>query len=140
MKDKMLKHNQDKSDNPIHPFSAPDGYFEDLRAKMLAEIKKEDLVVSSIKSEVSRFELFRPYLYLAAMFVGIFLLFKGVSYFDEGRQEISKEAVALNSASEGTDIVFVSEDDVEAFISYSMDDLSLRDEIFENEPNHDQHK
>lgn len=136
----MLKHNQDQSDNPIHPFSAPDGYFEDLRAKMLAEIKKEDPVVSSIKSEVSRFELFRPYLYLAAMFVGIFLLFKGVSYFDEGRQEISKEAVALNSASEGTDIVFVSEDDVEAFISYSMDDLSLRDEIFENEPNHDQHK
>ena len=140
MNDKMPKYNQDKSNNPIHPFSTPEGYFEDLKAKMLAEVKKETRIAGSYKSVGSRWDVFRPYLYLAAMFVGIFLLFKGVSYFDAGRQEMTRDAVALNTASEEGGIIIVSEDDVEAFISYSVDDLSLREEIFENESSHNQHK
>lgn len=140
MKHKMPKYNQDKSNNPTYPFSTPEGYFDNLKVKMLSEIKKEAQAVESSKPKVSRVEFFRPYLYLAAMFVGIFLLFKGISYFDSGRQEMTQEAVALNAFSEDDDILVVSEDDVEAFISYSVDDLSLREEIFENESNHNQHK
>lgn len=126
----MPKYNKDKSNNPIYPFRTPEGYFEDLKAKVLEEVKGRHQTAEVSGEGKYGLSTFKPYVYLAAMFVGIFLLFKGVSYFESDLSQQSSASIELSAAGQ-EEILFVSEEEVDAFIGHSADELAFQAEIFE---------
>ena len=73
-KDKKLK-----AEDPSQSFKVPEGYFESFHANLMSRIEAEGIkaeedaeVVSAKKRSVM--DVLRPYLYAAAMFVGIALM------------------------------------------------------------------
>ncbi len=63
-----------------NPFSVPDGYFEGLTSRIMQELpEKEDVVQPK---RISMMDRVRPWLYMAAIFAGLGLFFKGIVSID----------------------------------------------------------
>ncbi len=130
------KYNHDKHDNPIHPFTTPDGYFEDFKAKMLHQIRTVEQG-SRIEKEPApkptRLDILKPYLYLAAMFVGMLLMFK---VFDTGERKIdTNENASLYAVNdpETTDLSVYSEEDIDEFLNQTTSESFLSAYIMNEE-------
>lgn len=63
-----------KSDDPTQAFKVPEGYFEQLHANIMTRIETEGAAEQEELKKRSVMDVLRPYLYLAAMFVGMALL------------------------------------------------------------------
>ncbi|MCM1153109.1 MAG: hypothetical protein NC328_05600 [Muribaculum sp.] len=71
----MTAYNKDTKDLRRVPFKVPDGYFEQVAVKVMAELPDYP---EAPKAELNRslFQRMKPYLYLAAMFAGIWCMMK----------------------------------------------------------------
>ncbi|MDO4695249.1 hypothetical protein [Porphyromonas sp.] len=134
MINKSLRNNNENNDDPIYPFSVPDSYFEDLKAKVLSEIKgHEQIHLTPLLKNKNAIEILRPYLYLAAMFSGLFLIFRGVNYLrPDANKEIATEVIALNTPSD-EEVLLVSEEELEDFIDYFWGESTHQEALFNNQ-------
>lgn len=60
-----------KPNDPANSFEVPEGYFANLPERLLSRVKEEETLNNEKRSLV---DVLRPYLYLAAMFVGLALI------------------------------------------------------------------
>lgn len=73
-----------------NPFSVPEGYMEGLTAQIMSQVP-EKVPVKEVK--ISLMDRVRPWLYMAAMFVGLGLFFK--VFLDTGEQKEMNTSDAL---------------------------------------------
>lgn len=82
-----------------NPFKLPEGYMEGLTDQIMSklpDIPKEEA------PEVSLLDRVRPWLYMAAVFVGLLLMFRGFSFLQvtdktsSGTDDAAYQAAALN--------------------------------------------
>ena len=90
------------------PFRVPDGYFEDFTEDFMCHLPKK---TASEAKVISFYDRIKPWLFLAAMFVGIIVLFK---VFNK-TSDISREA---NSGILSSIIVEIEETEDADFLEY----------------------
>lgn len=73
-----------------NPFSVPEGYMEGLTAQIMSQVPEK---VSVKEVKISLMDRVRPWLYMAAMFVGLGLFFK--VFLDTGEQKEMNTSDAL---------------------------------------------
>lgn len=61
-----------------NPFAVPDNYFEELTDKVMSQLP--DPPAEKLQLEPSRWQKLKPWVYMAAMFVGAALIIKVVSF------------------------------------------------------------
>lgn len=66
---------KERTNNPLYPYSTPKGYFEDFKSRLMDRIHQEESVEQELPEPQKRpiLQVLKPYLYLAAMFVGLAL-------------------------------------------------------------------
>lgn len=75
MSNRKDKRKQEMDKNPLYPYSTPEGYFEDFKSRLMSKIQEEEMLLEPLEQRKKPIlEVLRPYLYLAAMFVGLALL------------------------------------------------------------------
>lgn len=78
---KMSQNNLDSLKGQ-NPFKVPEGYFEELTERIMAQLPEQEPIEKEPET-VSLWERVRPILYLAAMFVGLGLFFKVIAPDEE---------------------------------------------------------
>lgn len=86
-------------------YSVPDGYFDGLTARIMANIPEEDPVEKP--QSISWWKKVKPSLYLAASFVGLLLCFKGMAYVTEPTQ-LGRQAQATREVVPDADAEYIS--------------------------------
>jgi len=105
------------------PFKAPDGYFVSLTSDIMANLP--DRVKEPVKS-LTVWEKIQPWVYMAAMFAGIYLMVQiFITNPEQNRQDIVR-----SYASEGLNLT--SSTDIDDFYRYYEDGLAkmVYDETF----------
>lgn len=75
-------------------FRVPDGYFKELESRILDNLPPQKVVPEKLST--SRWDRMKPYLYLAAMFCGIWLMMKVFhNVSDTGRLTLDNPPAAL---------------------------------------------
>jgi hypothetical protein len=105
-----------------NPFKVPDGYFEGLTSQIMAQLPEK---VQKETKVVNLWERVKPWMYMAAMFIGIALM---VRLFADSREQFSSGGLNLASST-----------DIEEFYQYYEEQLArdlyhetlYADEIFE---------
>jgi len=62
-----------------NPFTVPEGYFENLTSEVMNKLP-EKKTVDVVTKEITTWDRVKPWLYLAAMFIGAALIIKVASY------------------------------------------------------------
>lgn len=130
---KEPKYHSPNPNSPTYPFSTPEGYFSRFRSEMLDRIKIEEQ--ESIPEEVKRRlrDILKPYVYLAAMFIGMLLMFNFLKerYTDKHTNSL----VALNNRSEphSDEVIPVNNEDLDVFLLDYTSDSYLISYILKNE-------
>ena len=68
------------------PFKVPEGYFEHFHEQLMESLP-ESAPASAPAAKVTLMERIKPWLYMAAMFVGIVFIVQGLMYVHESRLE-----------------------------------------------------
>lgn len=106
--------------------TVPEGYFEDFQQRMEAMLPRNEAAETPVKLQAPRsfFQRVRPYLYMAAMFAGIWCMVKMFAMMGSGAVDLSIDNnEVLSSALSDEDFVY----------EYIMDDVNERemlDEMF----------
>ena len=106
-----------------NPFKVPENYFEDFTKQMMAKIPAEEPTVAEEKPEIriTLFTRIKPYLYLAALFGGLFFGLQVFKYQSElisnSKQATAKESVQNENA---TDSQTIKEQYVDDVFNYTM--------------------
>ncbi len=95
-------------------FKVPDGYFEQLSARITEQLPERELPQPEV---VTTWHKLRPYLYLAAMFVGIWLM---VQVFVVPVVDTQNEMIAEAE----------HEEDLEEYMLYSMDEYTIFETLY----------
>lgn len=90
-------------------YKVPEGYFEQFTARMVEQLPERELPKPEI---ITPWQKFRPYIYMAAMFAGIWLM---VQVFVAPVVEADKAMTAANE----------HEEDLEEYMLYSMDEYTV---------------
>jgi hypothetical protein len=90
-----------------NPFKVPEGYFERFSEGLMSQLPEHTVEEPKV---FSLWERIRPWTYMAAMFVGIMLMFRIFG----GSQE--KKSIAQNEEKSGIEIIM--EPDLEDFYTY----------------------
>ena len=106
--------------DPTYPYSTPEGYFEEFKLRMMDTIRSEE-PLSPPEVPRSLFQTLKPYIYLAAMFVGMLLMFNVFRNRYSPRE--SESVVATNVVDTNTDdTLIIDEDDLDLFFTnYTAD-------------------
>lgn len=98
-------------------FRVPDGYFENLASEVMSQLPEKETPVF-VKREPTRWERIKPWLYMAAMFVGAALIIRVAS--------VDRVPSADRMAMDDTDTETVSDEYISAVLENSMlEDYSL---------------
>lgn len=95
-------------------YKVPEGYFEQFTARMTEQLPERDLPKPEV---VTTWHKLRPYLYMAAMFAGIWLM---LQVFVAPVVEVDKELTAA----------IEQEEDIEEYMLYSMDDYTIFETLY----------
>lgn len=127
----------EKKRKPLDPathFQVPEGYFDELKSKVLYRIQSEE--EAEIATEGNRIEekrplgvILRPYLYLAAMFVGMALIFKTLPLVTGVDQTI--ENTQVQALTEDEFIRQVSEEEFKQYLLEETQDDYLIATVFD---------
>lgn len=90
-------------------FKVPENYFDNLSARITEQLPERELPKPEV---VTTWQRIRPYLYMAAMFAGIYLM---IQIFVAPSVEAEKEMVAENEQQEVLD----------EYMLYSMDEYTI---------------
>lgn len=78
-----------------NPFSLPDGYMEGLTDRIMSQIPEKARVEE--EKTISLMDHIRPWLYLAAIFVGLGLFFKAIMGFNPDEEASYADSLFVNS-------------------------------------------
>lgn len=100
-------------------FKAPEGYFENLTSEVMNKLPERDLLTSDTRREPTKWERVKPWMYMAAMFIGAALIIRVAS-------SDHKSGVDEIAGTEVTDTETISDQYINAALDGSMmDDYSL---------------
>lgn len=102
--------------------TVPEGYFEAFAEKMMAQIPKEEPRVIEMPRR-SFWQTVRPYVYMAAMFAGIWLMMNMFTLFTPGASVPSQSLLA--------DVTSVQSESYLADYISSMSDYDLYDDLYD---------
>ncbi len=98
-------------------FRVPDGYFENLASEVMSQLPEKE-TPAFVKREPTRWDRIKPWLYMAAMFVGAALIIRVAS--------VDRVPSADRMAMDDTDTETVSDEYISAVLENSMlEDYSL---------------
>lgn len=107
--------------------TVPDGYFADFAARMAAELPRTEFEESAhpgrIIDQRTLWQKVRPYVYMAAMFAGVWCMMKMFSTFT-GKNELSPSPILAEALSNE---IFVND-----YIIDDMDERELMDQMIED--------
>ena len=105
--------------------SVPEGYFEDFSAKMVNLLPRNEAAENptAVESNDKRswWDRYRPYIYMAAMFAGVWCMTKMFSLMKENN--LSFESNNITAALSNNDFV----DD---YVYYSIDEYDILDNLY----------
>lgn len=93
-----------------HPFKVPEGYFEQFHEQLMKGLPANDVTTTEAPTPVTLMTRIKPWIYMAAMFVGIVFMVQGLMYVNESR--LSTNGMAS--------IEDVYTDEVDHFMSSSL--------------------
>ncbi|MDR0895583.1 MAG: hypothetical protein LBN06_09855 [Prevotellaceae bacterium] len=103
-----------------NPFGVPDGYFDHLTQTVMNQLPEKATTARTIQRVPTRWERFKPWLYMAAMFVGAALIIRVASTHDAAPPA---DVVAMENI---PDAETVSDEYISTLVDNSMlDDYSL---------------
>ena len=82
------------------PFSVPEGYFEDLESKILAE------TVGTAPEKISLWKKVQPWMYAAAMIVGVMFITRAAVNYTRERFDQENQTLAQNEEENSNDSIF----------------------------------
>lgn len=101
--------------------SVPDGYFDSFQDRIMKRLPETEPFV---EEPVSAWDRVKPWLYMAAMFAGIALMFKVFTWNSDGTENIAGVEDSM---------IELSSDEAEALFFYdNVNDYSLYEYISEN--------
>ena len=100
-----------------HPFKVPEGYFEHFHEQLMERLP-EGAPVAAPTIKVSLMDRIKPWLYMAAMFVGIIFMVQGLMYVQETRLGTDSMAAAEDVYTEEIDH-FMSSSLYNEYVLYS---------------------
>lgn len=113
----------DKGNNKLdelksrQPFRVPEGYFESFTEDLMSRLPEKSVTKSK---KIALSERVKPWLYMAATFAGVIILFNVFNHFSETTQD-GNSGVSVSTASmSSSDDIAVSDEDAE-FLEYIED-------------------
>lgn len=101
----------DETGNKKNPFKVPEGYFENLNQQIMSQLESP---AQESPGKVGLWEKAKPWMYLAAMFVGVALLF---TVFHK-KTATTDDHYAKAIQTEMMDSFFVEEEDIDDLYDY----------------------
>ena len=95
-------------------FKVPDGYFEQLSTRIIDQLPERELPHPEV---ITTWHKLRPYIYMAAMFAGIWLM---VQVFVAPAVNSQNEMIAETE----------HEEDLEEYMLYSMDEYTIFETLY----------
>ena len=92
------------------PFKVPEGYFEQFHEQLMSSLPEPEALATAPAAPVSLMARIKPWLYMAAMFVGTIFMVQGLMFVQETR--FSAEEMAL------TEEIYA--DEADEFMSTSL--------------------
>lgn len=114
--DKKLK----KQFGDKNAFDVPENYFDEFSAKMMAQIEEEEAKVEL--PEISAWTRFKPYVYMAASFVALFLIARQVIPTQEPQEQVIAEETNI-IVSDDYDVLYSQIDE------YSLVEFAIEEDI-----------
>lgn len=78
-----------------NPFSVPEGYLEGLTSHIMSSLPEQPCEKSPVR--ISLIERVRPWLYMAAVFAGLGLFFKGILLILPAGESASRDALLVKT-------------------------------------------
>ena len=111
-----------------NPFKVPEGYFEHLSVQIMDQLPEKEPVV--VAKQISLMDRVRPWLYMAAVFAGLGLFFKGIIAIEKSATGSSQEVLLVQSdlTPEALTGIYLTEDEEyleyleESYTEYLVDD------------------
>lgn len=75
-----------------NPFKVPDGYFDDFTTQLMDKLPEKPDAID--ERPVTRWAKLKPYVYMAAMFIGAVLMIKGIHFIESEKIEKAQKAEA----------------------------------------------
>lgn len=100
-----------------HPFTIPEGYFEQFREQLMSSLP-EDEPMATPATKISIMTRIKPWLYMAAMFVGIIFMVQGLMYVQQNQFSSNDIAIAEELYAEEVDH-FMSSSLYSEYVLYS---------------------
>lgn len=111
-----------------NPFTVPNGYMEDLTANIMSQLPDKPRVEEAKK--ISMMDRVRPWLYMAAVFAGLGLFFKGiVSLEGEKSQSDTLLVQSSNEVSDTKAAMLEEEDEYLEYLEAQYTDYLLAEEL-----------
>lgn len=95
-------------------YKVPEGYFEQLSSRIIEQLPEKEMQQPEV---ITTWQKLRPYLYMAAMFAGIWLM---VQTFVSPVVQAEKEMTAA----------IEQEEELEEYMLYSMDDYAIFETLY----------
>ncbi len=92
MKNEEKKLDQLKGKNP---FTVPEGYMENLTTQIMSQLPEKEIQPKEA-TKINMMTRMRPWLYMAAVFVGLLLFFKGIVGIT-GKEDTSNDSLLVHT-------------------------------------------
>lgn len=120
LNDKMKKEN---------PFRIPDNYFESFSTRIMQQLPPNETNTESTsrkkvilrKNKISAFERIKPYLYLAAMFAGLYF---GIYVFNYQRTRLQQSS-AKQETTEESSFIFTDDETLDEMFNFAAADKDM---------------
>lgn len=120
LNDKMRKEN---------PFRIPDNYFESFSTRIMQQLPPNETNTESTsrkkvilqKNKISAFERIKPYLYLAAMFAGLYF---GIYVFNYQRTRLQQSS-AKQETTEESSFIFTDDETLDEMFNFAAADKDM---------------
>lgn len=102
-----------------NPFRVPEGYMEGLTSQIMKQIPE---IEKPEAQSISWIERLRPFIYLAAMFAGLGLFFRAVTFLDDADNTFATDTLLVSSNTPDFSLGITSNealsDDDEEYLDY----------------------
>lgn len=102
-----------------NPFRVPEGYMEGLTSQIMKQIPE---IEKPEAESISWIERLRPFIYLAAMFAGLGLFFRAVTFLDDADNTFTTDTLLVSSNTPDFSLGITSNealsDDDEEYLDY----------------------
>lgn len=120
LNDKMKKEN---------PFRIPDNYFESFSTRIMQQLPPDETNAESSshkkvvlrKNKISAFERIKPYLYLAAMFAGLYF---GIYVFNYQQTRLQQSS-AKQETTEESSFIFTDDETLDEMFNFAAADKDM---------------